>query len=77
MIYNLRNSTTFNKRNTHSVSYGTEALSHLRPKIWAIIPDAIKDSKTLTIFNSKIKIWTHTSLHVVYAELIFQMSVLT
>ena len=57
MEYNLRNSPTFNTRNTHSVSYGTETLSHLGPKIWVLIPDAIKDSKTLPIFKSKIKSW--------------------
>ena len=55
--YNFRKDIAFNTRNIRSVIYGTESLTHLGPKIWALIPDIIKDSKTLPIFKSKIKTW--------------------
>ena len=36
--YNLRRNHTFEKRNVHSVYYGTESLSFLDPKIWDLVP---------------------------------------
>ena len=36
-------SSMFITRNVHTVTYGTETLSHVSPKIWAIIPSEIKN----------------------------------
>ena len=55
--YNLRNNTDFMSKNVHSVRYGTESLSYLGPKIWSLVPDDIKNSKSLTVFKSKIQKW--------------------
>ena len=48
----------FETRNVHTVTYGTETISSLGPKIWHIIPKNIKDSTTLNEFKSRIKKWT-------------------
>ena len=45
----------FLTRNTHSVRYVTDSLSYLGPKVWDLIPNEIKDAKTLNTFKSKIK----------------------
>ena len=55
--YNLRGNPNLSTRNLHSVHYGTDSLSHLGPKIWNLVPNNIKDSETLNIFKSKIKMW--------------------
>ena len=55
--YNLRNSQPFKLNNVRTVRYGTETLSTLGPKIWAIIPNEIKLSVHLSEFRSKIKFW--------------------
>ena len=54
---NYSSSNMFITRNVHTVKYGTETLSHLSPKIWAIIPLEIKSEKTLKGFSRKIKQW--------------------
>ena len=59
--YNLRGNQVFSSRNTHSVQYGTDSLSHLGPKIWELIPTDIKESKTLNAFKSRIKLWVPES----------------
>ena len=38
----------FKTRNVRTVAYGTNTLSFLGPKIWAIVPTAIKESKSLS-----------------------------
>ena len=50
-------SNMFITRNVHTVKYGTETISHLTPKIWAIIPSEIKKETTLKGFSRKIKQW--------------------
>ena len=47
----------FQSRNLHTVTYGTETISSLGPKIWHIIPDSIKNITALDEFKSKIKKW--------------------
>ena len=49
--YNLREKQDFLTRNTHSVRYGTDSLSYLGPKVWDLIPNEIKESKTLNTFK--------------------------
>ena len=38
-----------------TVHYGSESLSFLAPKVWELVPDSIREIKTLSIFKSKIK----------------------
>ena len=59
--YNLRNGTTLSTKNIKTVKYGIETLSFRGPKLWAIVPDTIKDSNSLCEFKSKIKRWRPTS----------------
>ena len=46
----------FITRNVKSVSYGTETLAYLCPKIWSIVPNDIKKF-SLSIFVKKIRRW--------------------
>ena len=47
----------FNTRNVRTVAYGTNTLSHLGPKIWALVPTEIKESNSLVEFKRKIRKW--------------------
>ena len=47
----------FETVNVKSVYNGTETLSFLRPKIWALIPNDLKKVKSLPEFKRKIKLW--------------------
>ena len=47
----------FETRNIRTVTYGKNILSFLGPKIWAIVPTAIKKSKSLTEFKNEISKW--------------------
>ena len=47
----------FITRNNHTVIYGTETLSHLGPKIWALVPEEMKEVPSLIEFKRKIKQW--------------------
>ena len=53
--YNLRNPVSFKMRKVYSVYNGTEILSHLREKIWSIVPQETRQSVSLGDFTSKIK----------------------
>ena len=44
-------------RNLRVVNYGTETISFLGPKTCSIIPNDIKNARSLTIFKNKIKQW--------------------
>ena len=41
-------------RNVHTVRYGTETFSFLTPKIWALVPEDIKNVPTVELFKKKI-----------------------
>ena len=43
--------------NVRTTLYGTETISYRGPQIWKYMPNDIKNSKTLTEFKNKIKIW--------------------
>ena len=45
----------FKSRNVRCVNYGTESLSHLGPKIWSLLPDDLKNNKSLNAFKINIK----------------------
>ena len=40
-----------------TVAYGTETIRYRGPKTWDMLPHIIKDSKTLSEFKAKIKLW--------------------
>ena len=46
----------FQTHNVRTVSWGTESLSYLGPKIWSLIPLELKKLKYLT-FKKKIRSW--------------------
>ena len=55
--YNLRNALEFNTSNVHTVRYGTETILFRGPKTWSLVPQKIKDSKSIHEFKNKIKYW--------------------
>ena len=55
--YNLRSRNELYSRTSKTVKYGTETISYLAPKIWSLVPNAIKSSKPLDVFKSKIRQW--------------------
>ena len=55
--YELRYKTPFQGNNIRSVYYGTETVSNRGPKTWALVPDNIKMSTSLSEFKAKIKTW--------------------
>ena len=55
--YNLRNWNPFKTTNVNTVYNGTETLSFRGPKTWAIVPEEIRKSVSLTEFKAKIKHW--------------------
>ena len=54
---NLRNKNNFKSRRIDSVRCGIDSLTYLGPKIWNIVPEDIKKSKSLNVFKTKIKKW--------------------
>ena len=56
--YNLRNKSILKRTKDCSVYYGSESISSLAPKIWELIPDALKEETSLSVFKDKIKKWT-------------------
>ena len=54
---NLRSQTEFELPHVNSVKNGRETLRFIGPKVWNIIPDSIKNSKSLSIFKNKIRNW--------------------
>ena len=55
--YNLRSRSKLYSRNPKTVKYGTGTISYLAPKIWSLVPNAIKGSKSLDVFKSKMRQW--------------------
>ena len=55
--YNLRNMPEFGTSNVHTVHNGTETISFRGPKTWSLVPQEIKNSKSLIEFKNKIKYW--------------------
>ena len=62
-VFQLKETTLYNSkfpfktRNIKTERYGRETLSFLGPKIWALVPDDIKTSKSLVEFKQLIKTW--------------------
>ena len=55
--YNLRNRNDFVIPRVHTVYHGTESITYLGPKIWDIVPEEIKQKKSLNSFKESIKKW--------------------
>ena len=53
--YNLRSHSKLYSRNPKTVKYGTETVSYLAPEIWSLVANAVKSSKSIDVFNSKIR----------------------
>ena len=41
----------------NTLNFGNESLSSLSPKIWELVPDTIKNEKSLPSFKSQIIAW--------------------
>ena len=57
ILYNLRSRSELYSRNPKAVKYRTEIISYLAPRIWSLVQNAIKSSKSLDVFKSKIRQW--------------------
>ena len=55
--YELRNKRLWEPTNARTMTYGTETVTFMGPKIWDLIPTEIKKANSLTTFKSKIKQW--------------------
>ena len=59
--YEVRQKLQFQIPWIHSVFSGTESLKSLRPKIWALMPNEMKQLENLGKFRIAIKQWKPTS----------------
>ena len=55
--YNLRTQNDFSSRVPKTVTYGTETISFLAPKVRALVPEKLKECSCLEAFKSKIRKW--------------------
>ena len=63
-------------RNAKTVRYGTETISFLSPKIWALIPKNIKGSSSFTMFSKEHLENGNPTANVIYAKHICDTMVL-
>ena len=61
--YNLRNASILKRNRYFTVHYGSESLVSLAPKIWELVPDSVREVKTL-------KPGQPISVHVNFAKII-------
>ena len=59
--YNTRNKRKFHSRSIKSVTFGSETLSHLAPKIWELVTVEIKNADSVASFKRAIKKWKPTN----------------
>ena len=59
--YELRQRPQFQIPWVHSVFSGTESLKFLGPKVWALVPNEMKQLESLGKFRNAIKQWKPTS----------------
>ena len=55
--YNLRSNGCWQTSRVRTVAYGKETIRYRGPKTWDMLPQSIKDSKTLSEFKTKINVW--------------------
>ena len=53
--HDLRNKRAWESYNLRTVKYGTETVRHMGPKTWNLVPNDIKESKSLIEFKDKIR----------------------
>ena len=56
--YNLRSLSIPKKKRYFTVHYGSKSVVSSAPKMWELIPDSIREIKTLSILKNKIEVWT-------------------
>ena len=56
ILYSLSSRSELYSKNP-TVKYGTETTSYLAPKIWSLVSNATKSSKSLDVFKSKKRQW--------------------
>ena len=67
--YNFRNGSVLVSSNMKTTTYGINSVTQLAPKIWELVPEEIKISKSLNIFKHKIKVWTPGNCHCTLCKL--------
>ena len=55
--YDLRHGNDSQLPKVHTTTYGIETISFLGNRLWATLPNVIKEASTLPIFKSHIKCW--------------------
>ena len=55
--YNTRGHPEFKSYNIRTVYNGGETIYYRGPKIWALVPNSIKESVSLSVFKRKISHW--------------------
>ena len=55
--YDPCNNNSFKRRRVNSVWHDNESDSHLRPKIWDLVPDEINETESLNALKFKFKRW--------------------
>ena len=55
--HDLRNNRCWEVVKVRTVHHGTETIRYRGPKTWEILPNEIKESKSLLEFKSKVKLW--------------------
>ena len=53
--YNPRYVSQFNTPSVNTVCHGTDSISFLRPKIWILLPNELKNIQSLKAFKNRIK----------------------
>ena len=53
----LRDKNELYSRNLKTVTYGTESVSFMAPKIWSIVPQELKNSQSICSFIKGIRKW--------------------
>ena len=69
--YPLRNELRFKSRNIYAVRYGIETAAFVGSRIWSYMPSKLKESKSLNVFLSKIKLGSQKTAHAKYLKSIF------
>ena len=54
-VYSLRSGIQLEKPSINTAQFGSESTVYLGAKIWELIPENIKFSKSVDVFKSKIK----------------------
>ena len=55
--YGLRNASILKRKKNLTVHHESESLSSLAPKTCELVPDSVREEKTLSILKNEIKVW--------------------